>query len=215
VFFFNNTSPETANRLPSFRIKNCSLCCVNVPNFSYPNLIKVITFSESMSSENIKNVLMLCLNVHRIIFNISSINEEVLDVNFNYDPIWFKLSQLSSLGLKFPSYNRIVGDRIKYCSVFEVIVRACRYFPRLENFGLSYPMYTAEWMAMFRFLVRHSQTLKSVNIDCKSCLDINAMNLSLISEITKDFYSDESVSQLMNFSFTCDLNNCDAGFAHT
>jgi len=211
VFFFSNTTSDTCKRLETLRIKRCNLCCVNVPNFSYPMLIKVVTFTESMRFENVLNVLKLCLNVHRIIFNISSANEQVLDVNFNYNTTWAALSRLSGLELILPSFTRIQGDSVNYCSVFEVIVRSCTYFPRLEYFSICYPMYTGEWTAMFRFLLRNSQTLKSVNIACKSCIDVNAINLRLVNELNNI----DSICNLKSFSFTCDVSECGALFAHT
>jgi len=69
VFFFSSTTPDTCKRLEALRNKSCNLSCANVPNYSYPMVIKVVTFTESMRFENVMNVLKLCLNVHRIIFN--------------------------------------------------------------------------------------------------------------------------------------------------
>jgi len=84
VLFFNNTSSMNAARMASLRIRRCTLHCNSIPNFANPLLIREITFTESMCSENVRNVLKLCVNVHRVKFSISSIDEEVLDVNVDY-----------------------------------------------------------------------------------------------------------------------------------
>jgi len=211
VFFFSSTTDENFVRLEKLRIRACTLNCTRIPNFSFPLLIKLITFTEVMRSENVQNVLKLCLHVQRIRFSISTIDENVLDVNFDYGPIWANLSKLSGIELIFPDYVRTSNGSVNYVSVFEVIVRRATHFPRLDYFCISYPMYSSEWSAMLKFLVRNSSSLRSLTIQCKSCIDTNAVNLRLLNDVIHE----KCITKLKSFSFTCDVNNCDALFAHT
>ena len=140
------------------------------PKFENPLLIKEITFASSSSAKNVKSILSVCSDVEKLAFYTTFSSDILFDMTEDYSPIWNTLKKIKEIEIGIQCFQSRKSD--SKSSIFETIIgNSHLLFPSLQRFTICYPMFCHEWVALFKFLVRHSKTLKSLKIRCFVCPD--------------------------------------------
>ncbi|CAL8097459.1 unnamed protein product [Orchesella dallaii] len=165
---FNADYPQTKYRKRVFelRIRNCTFSSLHVPfspDFKNPLLVKEITFTTHVSSSNVLKVLSVCSNVESLRFLTTMSSETSFKEDETTSNVFNNLKNLQYLEIGILTFlDRCPKTRSKTYSA--IIGNDNVLLPSLKELRVAFLVLHIEWFQLFKFVSRHSVTLKSFNV---------------------------------------------------
>lgn len=168
---FNDDYPS-AEHLPrvfSQRIKSCTFTSLHTarfnPAFKYPLLVKEMTFTTQVSTENVLGILSVCTHIESLRFLTTMSSETRFTDYTQCARVFNNLKNLHHLEIGIWAF--LDRNPKQTSRTFSAIIgNELVLFPALKSLNIAFLVRHSEWNQIFRFLARHNVSLKTVNAMC-------------------------------------------------